>query len=315
MKIIRGSKNLPKGKKSPILTMGNFDGVHLGHQKIFKEVKRIAHKSNGVSIAYTYSPHPVRLLAPHEAPLLIQTETQKFKSIEACEIDFCIIEKFNKGFSELKPDQFFEHIILKNICPTTIIVGYDFTFGYHRSGTTELLEKFCGDSGISFQVIPALFIGNKLLSSTQIRRYITDGHIEEANSMLGRKYSIEGVVKKGKGIGKSLGFHTANLKTPNELIPPQGVYISYTTIGGSKPKRHQSLTNIGYNPTFGGTELSIETHILDYSGNLYGTNITVEFLKRIRSEMLFDNPGQLQRQIHMDIKLARAYLKTDLGRR
>lgn len=300
--------------------MGNFDGVHSGHQTIFAEVVRQARKRKGTPVVYTYNPHPVTLLAPNEAPKMIQTQDQKMESIEAIGISACIVEPFNRSFAQMSPQKFFEVVILKRIKPSFIIVGYDFTFGHRRGGTTELLETLCQKHEIGYEIIPALFIGNTLLSSTQIRKYVNEGLMEEAALMLGRPYTIRGIVAKGRGIGKALGFQTANIVTENELLPPHGVYISKTKIRGEKRWRH-SVTNIGFNPTVNNIKKSasrankcsnrslIETHILQFNKTLYGRSLDVQLIKHLRPEQRFENRQLLIEQIKTDIATAKAFFR------
>lgn len=302
MKTIKGSIHFKKTKRPVVITIGNFDGVHIGHQKIFKNVSQSAKKIRGISVVYTFSPHPVRAIAPNACPKMLQTQDQKLKTIEKYNVDICTVEPFTTSFSKLSPKDFFNKIILKRFSPSKIIVGYDLTFGRHRAGTIELLRKLCKDNGITFELVNAVFSHETLISSTRIRRLISDGNVELADKMLGHPYFISGTVVKGRGIGGVLGFHTANLKTVNELIPSDGVYLT-KTLG------HLSVTNIGPNPTFHGDETTIETHILNYFGNLVGKKIEVAFYKRLRGEIEFKSPIELKRQIKKDIIKARLYGK------
>ncbi len=300
MIIIRGSSNIGASLKLPVLTMGNFDGVHLGHQRIFKEVVSRAKKIKGTSVVYTYSPHPVKIMAPKVAPKLLQTEGQKLAMIESLGLDVAVIETFTPEFAKLTAKEFFDEIVLKRICPKLIVIGYDFTFGVHRSGTVETLEKMAAKKGVEIVILDAMFLGETLLSSTQVRSYIAEGKMEEANLMLGRPYSLIGTVVKGRGIGGKIGYHTANMAVENELIPMTGVYVT-GTFG------QMSVTNIGYNPTFGGTTLTVETHIPGFSGDLNGKPMEVLFYKRIRGEKVFKDQDALKKQIDLDVVEARKF--------
>lgn len=302
MKTIKGSIHFKKTKKPVVMTIGNFDGVHIGHQKIFKSVSLSAKKLKGISVVYTFSPHPVRAIAPNACPKMLQTQEQKLETIEKYNIDMCTVEPFTASFSRISPKNFFNKIILKRFSPSKIIVGYDLTFGRHRTGTIELLKKLCVEHDVIFELINAVFFHETLISSTRIRRLISDGDVELADKMLGHPYSISGTVVKGRGIGGVLGFHTANLKTDNELTPSDGVYLT-KTLG------HLSVTNIGPNPTFHGDETTVETHILNYSGNLVGKKIGVAFYKRLRDEIEFKGPIELRKQIKKDIIKAKLYAK------
>ena len=306
MRILNGSGKIKSHLKYPVVTFGNYDGVHKGHIKIIKKVVECAKKRSGTSILFTFTPHPVKTLAPGLAPPILQTDGQKMELIDSMGIDIVVFEPFTKKLAELSADDFFHKTIVRNIGAKEIIVGYDFTFGQHRSGTTNELKMMAEKEGIKVSVIDAVFLRDSLISSTHIRHYIERGEMEAAKSMLSRPYAISGRVVKGRGIGSELGFHTANLKTDNELIPPPGVYITATYI--RKPKtRYASITNIGFNPTFGTGELSIETHILDFKKNLLGRDIEVEFYKKIRREMTFESIEALRQQIEKDVIRARRY--------
>jgi len=290
MKLIRGSKNLDKIPRSAVLTIGNFDGVHLGHQEIFRRVMAQAKKNKGTAVVYTFAPHPAKVVAPDESPLLIMTERQKTATIEACGIDICIVEDFTPAFAKMGADRFFEDVVIGRINPREIIVGHDLTFGCHRIGTTDLMDKLCKKHGIIFETVEAQLLDEVLLSSTHIRDLVSHGKVDVANKMLGRPFTLEGKVVHGRGIGGEIGIHTANLEVANELVPAPGVYVTRTL--GKK-----SATNIGYNPTFGGSKLTIETHILNF----------VEFFKRLRAEMVFKKPEALKKQVEEDIRAVTEY--------
>lgn len=305
MEILRGSDNLKSQPAYPVLTLGNYDGVHIGHRSIFKRVTDISVEKRGTSILYTFDPHPAKILAPELAPPLLQTPAQKYAAIAEAGIDILIVEPFTKKFAAVQPDEFFENIVIRRVGAKEIVVGYDFTFGFHRSGKIDDLERLADKNSIRVHVIDAVFMNESLVSSTHIRRLIAAGDLECANSMLGRPYSITGMVVKGRGIGSEIGFHTANLATTNELMPALGVYISTAILKDGK--RLPSVTNIGYNPTFGGTELSIETHIINFNRSILGEEMELEFEKKIRREMTFESAGKLRQQIIEDVSKAREY--------
>lgn len=297
MKVLQGSGPISAKIFKPVLTLGNFDGVHLGHRKIFKDVVSRAKKIGGSAVVYTYEPHPAKVVAPVSGLKLLQTKVQKLSALEDAGIDICILESFTKKFAMMSPKKFFDKIILRNIKPLEIVIGYDFTFGQKRAGTVELLEKLCVQNSIKFKLVGAKFCGNTLISSTQIRKFVSQGDMLGACKLLGRPYSIVGKVVKGRGIGRELGIHTANLKVLNELLPQPGVYAT-------KVKERVAVTNIGFNPTFGGGSLSVETHIIGFKGTLYGKMIEVEFYKRLRDEKMFASIEALKEQIKSDIKEA-----------
>ncbi len=300
MRQVLGSLHIKRKLARPVLTLGNFDGVHIGHQKILSKVAARAKKINGTPVLLTFSPHPVKAVAPEVSIKLIQTTEQKLASIKAAGIKAVILEPFTKKFAKMGPEEFFENVILKKIAPRQIIVGYDLTFGRRRTGSVELLEKLCAENGIKIDVVQPVFLHEVLISSTQIRLYLSRGDVEAANKLIGRPYAMEGKVIHGKGLGGELGIHTANLKPASDLILPTGIYIT-RTLG------HVSVTDIGYNPTFGGNTLNIETHLIGFKKNIYGKKIEVEFFKRIRDEILFAGPHALKEQIKNDIEQAKRY--------
>lgn len=306
MKVINGSRNFKGPYRYAVATFGNFDGVHKGHQKIIKKVVKNARKNRGTAVLYTFDPHPVKVLAPELTPPLLQTQGQKKALLESLGLDIMIIEPFTKSFSENSAQKFFQEIIVERIRTKEIIIGYDFTFGLQRSANVEDLQKMADAEGIKVDIVNPIFHKNSLISSTHIRHFVEIGNLNATKTMLGRPYSIEGKVIKGRGVGAEIGFHTANLKSQNEIIPPPGVYITRTKKQKTK-KAYMSLTNIGYNPTFKGTVLSIETYLLDFSGSLLGQKLEIEFLKKIRREMTFESPEELRSQIIKDIEKARKY--------
>ncbi|OGP14022.1 MAG: riboflavin biosynthesis protein RibF [Deltaproteobacteria bacterium GWA2_50_8] len=307
MNVIFGTEKLKSPIKNPIITLGVFDGVHRGHQHIFELIKKQAKKNRGKSIVYTFNPHPVRQLAPEACPPMLLTLEQKIETIRRQKVDYLIIEAFTPVFSKLSPDKFFQKVIVDRIQAREIYVGYDFTFGCQRSGTIETLEQLGKNHGIGIHIVPAFFLDNTLVSSTRIRQLIAESKMSSASYLLGKHYCIEGHVVTGRGIGgKKLGFHTANIETLNELIPPNGVYATFVKI---KHKRHFSVTNIGTNPTFGGKTLSIESHILNFRRNIVGQKICLEFVEKIREEINFSNAMDLSHQIQSDIEIAKSHLR------
>jgi len=282
------------------MTIGNFDGVHLGHQAILKRLASVSRRAKGVSVVYTFDPHPVKAIVPKACPKLLQTTEQKLNSLKECGVDIVVIEPFTRKFARSSAKKFFEEIILKRLRPEHIIVGYDLTFGRHRLGDTKSLEGLCDKTGIGIEIVHPVFLGENLLSSTQVRSLVAKGEMERATKMLTRPFTLIGNVVKGLGIGKVLGFHTANITPENEVLPPEGVYIT-KTLG------HVSVTNIGCNPTFGGRSLTVETHILNFQKKIYGKKIGVQFYKRLRNEITFGNPLDLKRQIEADIDAAKRF--------
>ena len=304
-----------KSKKSGLaIALGNFDGVHIGHQIILKKLIASAKKNGLMSCVYTFDPHPAKILSPKTAPLLLQTREQKLESLKKMGLDKVVVEKFNAAFSRRTPEAFFEKILLKKLRATSLWVGYDFTFGVKRSGNVALLKKFCEKYGVALHVTDAQFAKQTLISSSQIRNLVSQGKVKMAAALLGRPYALRGLVKKGYGIGgKQLGIHTANLKWENELLPKIGIYITRTKITSDErraTKSWPSATSVGFNPTFPGKGFSVETHLIGFEGNLVGKKIEVEFLEWMREEFTFPNAETLATQIKKDIAEALKYNET-----
>ncbi|MFH1829323.1 MAG: bifunctional riboflavin kinase/FAD synthetase [Pseudomonadota bacterium] len=305
MKRIEGSHLFPKDVPMPALALGNFDGVHLGHQKLIRKIKDEAKATAGTSVVYTFDPHPVSVLSPSQCPKLINTLEQKLSNLEASGVNITVVEKFTHEFSRQEPKTFFKNIIIDRMHPRTIIVGYDYTFGLHRHGTIETLEKLGKKNDIRVIIVPAAFSDETLISSTVIRRMIVEGSVEQAATLLGRPYEIAGKVVAGLGIGRTLAARTANIISENEIMPSDGVYITMTAI--EDEILFPSITNIGDNPTIPESSYSIETHIIDKDLDILGKNITVSFLTRMREELRFATLDELKAQIARDIDEAREY--------
>ncbi len=293
------SRNSPK-KNRTIVSLGVFDGVHRGHREIFRKVTARARKTGGRSVVYTFDPHPVKVVAPTAAPLMINTVDQRVSMIRETGIQKIVVQKFTLKFSHKTPAEFFREIIVRTLKASEIFVGFNFTFGIHKSGTVNHLEEFGREAGIAVHVLPSYLWKETLVSSSQVRRFLMAGDLPKANDLLARPYFLEGFVVKGRGVGgKVLGIPTANLKSENDALLPSGVYATRTRLGR---RSYRSLTNIGSRPTFGPGAVSVETHLLDgFHKNIVGRRIRLEFLKKIREETRFSSPGDLAAQIRKDI--------------
>lgn len=244
---------------------------------------------------------------------MINTLPQKLELIGREGVGQVVVERFTKIFARQTPEKFFKEIVLRRLRAREIFVGYDFTFGVHRSGTIDHLQSFGREAGIAVTIIEPYLRKETLVSSSEIRRLLSQGNLHQAEELLARPYFIDGRVVHGRGIGgKELGIHTANVRTGNDLILPTGVYVTYTLVSG---KRFQSVTNIGPNPTFGPGPLSIETHLLNFKKTIFGKTIRIEFLEKIREEITFASAKDLANQIQNDIKIAKEhFLKRGAGR-
>ena len=306
MKVIRGSQNIKDKVKNPILTLGNFDGVHLGHREIFRRVVERAKEIEGTSIVYTFEPHPLRIVAPSRTPPLLTTFRKKMQLIEKSAIDIVVCADFTKRFADQHPRDFARDTLSGKIGVKEVFVGYDYTFGKGREGTIAYLKKMGEEFGFRVSVIDALTIDGEIVSSTLLRDTIEDGKVEKAKGLLGRHYSIEGRVVDGFKKGSVIGFPTANIDTSYDLIPHTGVYTVKTLLD---EEIYDGVANVGFNPTFHRDRLSVEVHIFNFSSNIYGKEIEVFFIKKLRDEVEFTSADELRIQIERDVDSARKILK------
>ena len=291
------------------MTLGNFDGMHVGHEALVRRVKKVSDDEKLLGGLLTFDPHPTKVLAPEKQTKSIFDMADKIDRVKKLGLDFFVIEPFSREVSQLDPKAFLNSLT-KSFAIRFLVVGYDFNFGRNRSGTLEVLKKFCESSGIVLEVLPPVKIGGEVVSSSLIRKAVANGEVEKANLLLGRPFFLKGVVEKGASRGKTIGFPTANLLTKAELIPKNGVYITFFNHQGQE---FHSVTNVGENPTFkNGTirPIQIETHILDFKEEIYGEQTTVKFLKHLRPEMKFNSVEELIKNIKKDIVAARTFWET-----
>ena len=306
MKTITDLSEISKPFKDAVITIGNFDGVHIGHQALFHEVIEKADAIGGTSVAMTFEPHPMRFLKHNNHPPLITLYEQKAELIERTGIDVIICIPFTKEFAALTAREFIEDLLIQKIGMKAMVVGEDYRFGKNREGNLELLRTFAGQ--MNFEVIVADWIKMSRnlpdrISSTRVRELVMAGQMEEAHKMLGRHYQIRGVVVRGRDRGgKLLGIPTANINLHDELCPKTGIYA--VTVE-RQDKQLMGVANIGYSPTFDDHELTVEVHILDFDKDIYGEKIRVNFIQRIRDEKKFSGISELIEQIHKDIAAAR----------
>lgn len=310
MEIIRGTANLKKKFNTPVITIGNFDGIHLGHQKILKDVKRRSSELKGDSIVYTFEPHPLNILFPHKKVPLITSFSEKIKLIEESGIDIVICEDFTPEYANLSPRQFVKDILLDKIGVKAVFVGHDYAFGKGRKGNIDTLKQLGEELVFEVHVVDAVKVDAILVSSTKIRDTIQKGDVKKVAGFLGRSYSISGKVEKGKNRGKGLGFPTANLKSVEEICPKPGIYAVHVSY---RDQPYQGVVNIGFNPTFKDKTLSIEVYILEFNKDIYDEYIKISFVERLRDEKAFDSPEALVEQIKKDVEMAREILNVDLN--
>lgn len=303
MRIFRNSRGLKRKTRAAVVTLGNFDGVHLGHQRILRKVRERAASLGASSVVYTFEPHPLKVVAPHKSPPLILDTEDKARIVEALGIDYMVVASFTKEFASRHPREFVEEEIRP--IAAEVCVGHDFSFGRGKEGTAEYLKELGAQLGFRVHVIPAYKKGAEVVSSSRIRRLILEGDVRKAATLLGRPFAIKGRVVRGQTMGREIGFPTANIRPEGELVPGDGVYAAFAFAGKT---RHRAVVNIGMAPTFGGRERSVEVHMLGFSENIYGKRVRVEFVRRLRGEKAFSSCDALKRQIGRDIKRAERIL-------
>jgi riboflavin kinase / FMN adenylyltransferase len=305
MQIIRDLDELTEPLPNAVVTIGNFDGIHLGHREIFRRVVSRAREIRGTSVVYTFVPHPLKVINPLHAPPLISTYREKEILIEASCIDVLICAPFTRATAEMPAHRFVREVLVDKIGVRQLVVGYDYLFGKGREGSAELLRRMGEHLNFSVEVLAPLAEGGEAYSSTRIRDMILQGEVREVTGLLGRHFTFEGTVVHGFKRGMKLGFPTANLKTEKELLPKIGVYAV-------KVKWNErvldGVLNIGNNPTFEAAGQFIEVHLFDFAEQIYGENLRVYFIERLRDEMRFENSAQLVHAIQQDIRKAREIL-------
>ena len=285
----------------PVIALGNFDGLHRGHLKIIERVKRGAAEHGGTPMAMTFDPHPPRIVRPDKAPPLLMTKAQRLEALHHAGIQCVAVVRFTRELSEWDADTFVRKALVDWLRVSEVWVGANFLFGHGRSGTFSVLRGLGQSYGFRADKIDPVRYKDFVVSSTRIRRLVGEGRLDEAAALLGRAYYVDGAIVEGRKRGRELGFPTANLQTENELVPPNGVYATIMTIDGVV---RGGVTNVGTRPTFGETTPTIETHVLDYSGNLYGHTVRLAFVQRLRDERRFEDVDALRAQIDADKRRA-----------
>jgi riboflavin kinase/FMN adenylyltransferase len=293
----------PPRWQQPVLALGNFDGLHRGHMKIIDRVRRRAGERAGTPAAMTFEPHPPRVLRPDKAPPLLMTADQKIEALARSGMQGVAVVRFTEDLSRWDPEAFVRTVLVEWLHVAEVWVGANFLFGHERAGTFTVLRSLGARYGFRAEKIDPVRYKDFVVSSTRIRRLVSEGRVDEAGALLGHHYFIDGVVARGAGRGRELGFPTANIATPNELVPPAGVYATTLTIDGIV---YPSITNIGMRPTFGDVEHPVvETHVFDVSRDLYESGVRLSFVQRLRDERAFPDVDALRAQIEADCRSAR----------
>ncbi|MGZ3692423.1 MAG: bifunctional riboflavin kinase/FAD synthetase [Pseudobdellovibrio sp.] len=306
MKWIRSQDEAVPHFKSSVLTIGNFDGLHLGHQKLIKKLLQVARENNTVSVVCTFRPHPRTVLKPNEPHHKLFDYRDQVEVLTQMGVDYLVEEKFSKDLALMSAEDFLNNYIIKVFNPTHIVVGYDFSFGKGRGGNIEFLKKACAEKGIGLDVVDAYVQDGQVISSTLLRLLLEHGQVQKVKEYLGRPYYLRGPVRVGNKRGRTIGTPTANISPEIEFIPRKGVYFTWAYL---KDKKYASITNIGFNPTFENTDsyLKVETHIFDFNEDIYGEHLKIELVQFHRDEMRFSSVEALKHQISNDIVEARKF--------
>ncbi len=294
----------PPSWYQPVLALGNFDGLHRGHTKIIERVRRRAQERGGIGVVLTFDPHPTRVVRPDKAPKLLMTKPQKLEALEQAGMSGVAIVRFTHDVSLWSPEEFVQRVLVDWLRVAEVWVGANFLFGHDRAGNFSLLRLLGARYGFRTEKIDPVRYKDFVVSSTRIRRLVSEGRVDEAAALLGREYFVDGKVVAGDHRGQQLGFPTANLETANEMVPPNGVYATLLLLEG---EIHPAVTNVGVRPTFGETyRVVVETHVLDLDRDLYGRDVRLAFVQRLRDERAFEGPAALREQIEIDCHQARA---------
>ncbi len=296
------------GWRQPVLALGNFDGVHRGHAKIIQQVRRRADEQGAAAAALTFDPHPSRVVRPDKAPPLLMTGPQKLAALAEAGMDGIAVVRFTPELSRWEPETFVRTVLVEWLQVAEVWVGANFLFGHERAGNFSRLRSLGARYGFRAEKIDPVRYRDFVVSSTRIRRLIAEGRVDEAGSLLGHHYMLAGTVARGDGRGRRIGYPTANLATDNALLPPNGVYAAAVLMEGDI---HAAVTNVGVRPTFGGAPAGpvVESHLFDVDRDLYGLDVRVAFIRRLREERVFPDGEALRAQIARDCDAARGLFR------
>jgi riboflavin kinase/FMN adenylyltransferase len=302
----RDAEEAQRRGRGSVIAIGNFDGIHLGHQQLLLFCIGLAKESGAEATALTFEPPPLKVLRPESAPPRISTNAQRLEWFGALGMEAAVVLPFTKRLSQLAPEDFVEEILVRQLQVRAVVVGDNFRFGHKQAGDVKFLRELGMRDGFEVIVHEPVVVDGEIVSSTVIRKLIAEGNVTRAARMLGRAFALTGEVVPGTGTGRKFTFPTLNLRPEQELLPARGVYVTRTVLEG-EPSSHRSVTNVGMRPTFNGTGLTVETHLLDYSGNFSPKRIEVRFWKKLREEKKFGGPEELKAQIAKDIRTANGF--------
>jgi riboflavin kinase/FMN adenylyltransferase len=310
MKVVRGRQRiaaeLGRPLRAPTVAIGNFDGVHRGHQALVETAAHLAGQAGGEAVVLTFDPHPAHFFAPHLAPPMIMPLQRRLELLAEFGAQVVVIESFDAAFAAIEAEPFVEEVLVRDLHARHVVVGYDFSFGHGRHGTPEVLTALGGRLGMGVTVVPAVMADGLVCSSTKIREFVHEGRVDGARLLLGRPFELTGEVVRGAGRGRGLGIPTANLRPEGELLPRTGIYAARARLLDGALERPAAVS-VGTNPTFvpGAGELTVEAYLLDFDGDLYGKRLRLDLLARLREERRFASADELVAQIHNDIARTR----------
>lgn len=304
MRVYRDIEEVGGALSGCAVALGNFDGVHLGHQALLAEARRLAEREASPAAVLTFEPHPAKILSPEFAPILISTPARKSERLASFGMDAEVLLRFDRGFASTPPERFVERYLIEGLGARHVIVGYDFSFGRGRAGNPQVLSRL-GAGAFEVHTIEPFRQNGLVVSSSKIRELLLEGRVEPASRLLGYPFILDGSVVRGRGRGRGIGFPTANVSSETELVPANGVYAVLCAVEGVEGPVG-GAANVGRKPTFGEEERTVEVHLFGEHGDLYGRRIAVAFLRRLRAELRFASVEQLVDQIREDVRIARA---------
>ncbi len=294
------------GDRACVVSIGNFDGLHLGHQKILRGVADRAAAQKALAIAITFDPHPLKVLRPEQAPRLLQTLEQKISGFAALGLGAALVLRFDPELARLSPEEFAARYLAGPLRAKEVLVGQSFRFGYRQAGSAATLKQLGERFGFAVEIVEPVIVDGEIVSSSLVRTAVSEGQVARAARFLGRPFALTGAIQRGAGRGRAMVFPTLNLAPEQEMLPKAGVYATETLVGG---RWHRSATNVGSRPTFDHGALSVETHVLDFSETITSGRMEVRFWERLRDEMKFPGAEELKQQIASDLRQTREFFR------
>jgi len=308
--VLHGVEALAEPLAGSVVTLGAFDGVHRGHQALIRAARAAADRHGVPALGFTFHPHPARVLAPERAPDLLIAVEERARIMRGFGLDAVVVQPFDRALAQVSADDFVQDYLVARLRPRVIVVGFNFKYGRGRAGNLEHLRGIGARAGYEVQVVDAVHVDEAVCSSTRVRERLRAGDVRGVARLLGRDHVLTGTVVNGDARGRRLGFPTANVEPDGELLPKAGVYATRMQVVGEDTWR-ASVTNVGRRPTFDGGHVTVETHVLDFDGDLYGRRVRVALVSRLRDERRFDGLGALTAQLGQDVAQARAHLRAD----